>query len=153
MAKRDEGGSIFDLAGKKPTLPKKKHVVPSAKKEAAPPPPPPPPPPEAAHVPTNEEIQRMIDKMHSMHQELSEKLDQAFKDRRLTPKDLEKILQVTNAKNLEQLQERVKDLENQIYGVVGEGARSLGEKRKEVKAAKKQKGKTAGSRRGWISTG
>lgn len=149
MAKGEDGGSIFDLAGKQQPH-KKKHVVhPTQKKEAA--------PISAAsekpHVPTDYEIQQMIDKMHSMHQELSEKLETAFIERKLTPNDLEKILQVTNATSLDQLKERIKDLEDQIYGVVGEGARSQTAKRKQTKMVKKQKGKTMGSRRGWISTG
>lgn len=148
----DTPKSIFDYAGQSPAPKKKKKPVATTEKTAAPEPSIEEEPiVQKGHVPSDSEIEQMFSQMKSWQIELADKLEKAYNDGKISPDKIEKLLNLMGEATMMKLKERQEKLQTDIYAALGKGSKERTERRKEVKRTKKQRGKTIGERKGWIS--
>lgn len=149
---QDRSGNIFDEASRR--LSKKKKPAagatpPAAEKPTA---------QETPVVQPNREVQEMLDKMRTMQKDLDFKIEELQQKSGMAPEVFQNYIKKIKDMNLNlsnHVQGKKSELEQKVWGVLGENAKQAHEKSKEPPTTKpltekERKGKTIGARRNWI---
>lgn len=138
-------GNIFGFAGKQPEKGKKKpHELPSTT------------PPKSLPFKGSTgdpEIDRMLNRLREMDQDLQNKMQRICELTGMTKNEIQRFIE--NPNNFTDAQWRKaqldkEKLEQKIYAAIGMEAKKRVQKKKKLKLAKERKGKTLGGRKGWI---
>lgn len=160
MLKKNDPFNVFGFPPQKPRKSEavaKKAALPSPKKAEQPAPPPEKPkssgviptPPDEQQTTLKPDIIELLKKMHQFHEDLDTKLSEVHAQAGLAPAE---IKHYTSGLLAERVQKEVRELEQQIQKAIGKTIRIVtGAEKEKIKLTKTRKGKTLGSRKGWIS--
>lgn len=146
--KDEQFSNIFEAAAKKrPTVPKRPSAAPQSGAASTP------SAPAKKPALSNEDVQKMLDHMEKLTQEINEKLQVLYEHSGLSPKNVKLYLEKfggIDTKEWKKSQQDVKALEEKIWTVLGTQAKATEKAKEQAKAAKARKGKVVGGRQRWI---
>lgn len=143
MSKKPISDNIFDFAAHQPKPVAKKKPEPSAK---------PPIRSIPIDVPTDTEVEKMLEKMEVLKNDLQQKLEKVFSKSSFDSDAMEKYLDAISDEEQSDREKKHQALENQIWDALGADAKTVFSEKKQKKAKKVRKGKSSGARRKWIPT-
>lgn len=140
---KEEQYNIFNQSGGQPDKEKKGGVPPATRQEKV----------KNAGANVDPELLGMLKRLRFMDEDLKKKMEKICELTGLSRNEIERFIE--NPINFSESQwknaQKEKELlEQKIYTAVGEHAKKQMLKKKKIKIAKERKGKTLGSRKGWI---
>ncbi len=139
---REDHSNIFDEASK--LAGKKKKKSKGTKKNV---------PPSSMTPIGDQDLEEMLKKLHNMDDDLQQRMDKVCILSGMSPKEVKRFIE--NPDNFStddwsQMQQKKEALEKKIYTGIGDQSKKHIMKKKKKKMQKGRRGKTLGSRKGWI---
>lgn len=151
---KDEHSNIFEEAGKRRGKKKKKKVKSTSSKKPVPVPEDKQPKQDVPKVAiSDEETDEMLKKLRNMDEDLQSRMSRVCELSGMSSSEVQRYIENPDNFSMTQwskIQHEKEALEDRVYAVIGLEAKKRKIKKKKKKMAKGRRGKTLGSRKGWI---